>query len=44
MQGAYRWMPFTRKCLAIDACVFRTSQHMTTMAVSVAFYDECTAH
>ncbi|MGS0516389.1 hypothetical protein ACQR5T_20735 [Xanthomonas oryzae pv. oryzicola] len=44
MQGAYRWMPFARKCLAIDACVFGTGQHMAAVAVSVAFNDECSAH
>ncbi|AKO05963.1 hypothetical protein ACU16_19540 [Xanthomonas oryzae pv. oryzicola] len=44
MQGAYRWMPFARKCLAIDACVFGAGQHMAAVAVDVAFNDECAAH
>ncbi len=44
MQGAYRWMPFARKRLAIDAGVFGTGQHMAAVAVGVAFDDECSAH
>ncbi|OLK43438.1 hypothetical protein IXO620_15525 [Xanthomonas oryzae pv. oryzae] len=44
MQGASRWMPFARKCLAIDACVLGTGQHMAAVAVGVAFDDECSAH
>lgn len=44
MQGAYRWMPFARKRLAIDACVLGAGQHMAAVAVGVAFDDECAAH
>ncbi len=31
-------------CLAIDAGVFGTGQHMAAVAVGVAFDDECSAH